>query len=70
MGFQKKLPKIITYRDCKKSDYAKFCDDVKNFALDQFYVSNFRETIFNIFDKHASIKQNLWADEFPFMTKE
>ena len=58
MGLQKKLPKIITYRDYKKFGNAKFRDDVNNFAFDQFHLSNFRETIFNIFDKHAPIKQN------------
>ena len=57
MGFQKKLTKIIAYRDSKKFDNAKFRDDVNNFAFDQFDVSNFKETIFNIFDKHAPIKQ-------------
>ena len=70
MGFQEKLPKTIIYLDYKKFDYAKFCDDVKNFTFDQFDVSNFKETIFNIFDKHASIKQILSADKVPFMTKE
>ena len=71
MGFQKKLPKIITYRDYKKFDNAKFRDDVKNFAFDQFDVSNFKETILNIFDKHAPIKQKyLRANEAPFVTKE
>ena len=44
MDFQKKLPKIITYRDYKKIDNAKFRDDVNNFAFDQFDVSNFKET--------------------------
>ena len=34
MGFQKNLPKIITYRDYKKIDNAKFRDDVKNFVFD------------------------------------
>ena len=57
MGFQKKLPEIIAYRDYKNFDNAKFRDDVSNFAFDQFDVSNFKETIFNIFDKHASIEQ-------------
>ena len=34
-------------------------------------MSNFKETIFNIFDKHAPIKQKyLRANEAPFMTKE
>ena len=71
MGFQKKLPKIITYRDYKKFDNATFRDDVNNFASDQFDVSNFTETIFNIFDKHAPIKQKyLRPNEAPFMTKE
>ena len=66
MGFQKKLPKIITYRDYKKFDNAKFRDDVNNFAFDKLDV-----TIFNIFDKHAPIKQKyLRANEAPFMTKE
>ena len=49
----------------------KFRDDVNNLAFDQFDVSNFEETIFNIFDKHAPIKQKyLPANESPFMTKE
>ena len=54
VGFQKKLPKIIAYRDYKKFDNAKFRDDVNNFAFDQFDVGNFNVTIFN---KHAPIKQ-------------
>ena len=71
IGFQKKLPKIITYRDYKKIDNAKFRDDVINFTFDQFDVSNFKETILNIFDKHAPIKQKYFrANEAPFMVKE
>ena len=71
MVFQKKLPKIITYPGYKKNiDNAKFRDDVNNLAFDQFDVSNFKETIFNIFDKHAPIKKYLPANETPFMTKE
>ena len=70
MGFQKKLPKIITYRDYKKFVNAKFLDDVNNFAFDKLDVSKFKETIFKIFDKHAPIKQKyLRANEAPFMTK-
>ena len=70
-GFQKKLPKIITYRDYKKFDNAKFRDDVNNFAFDKLDVSNFNETIFNIFDKNAPITEKyLRANEAPFMTKE
>ena len=68
---QKKLPKNITYRDYKKFDNAKFCDVVNNFTFDQFDVTNFKETIFNIFYKHAPIKQKyLPANEAPFMIKE
>ena len=37
----------------------------------QFDVSNFKETILNVFDKHAPVKQKyLRASEVPFMTKE
>ena len=71
MGFQKKVPKIIAYRSYKKIDNAEFCDDINNFVFDQSDVSNFKETMFNIFDKHAPIKQKyLRANEAPFMTKE
>ena len=71
MGLQKKLPKIIAYRDYKKFDDAKFRDDVNNFAFDQFDICNLKETICNIFEKHAPIKQKyLRANEAPFMTKE
>ena len=71
MCFRKKLPKIIAYRDYKESDNAKFRDDVDNFVFDQLGESSFKKTIFNIFDKHAPIKQKyLRANEAPFMTKE
>ena len=71
MGFQKKLPKIITYRDYNKFDNAKFREDVNNFAFDQFDVGNFKEKIYNRFDKHAPSKQKyLRANEAPFMTKK
>ena len=41
------------------------------FSFDQFDVSNFKEKIFNIFDKHVPIKQKyLRVNEAPFMTKE
>ena len=71
MDFQKKLPKIIAYRDYKKFDNVKFRDDVNNFACGQFDVSNFKETIFSIFDKHAPIKlKYLRTNEAPFMTTE
>ena len=67
IGFQK-LPKIIAHRDYKKFDNAKFRDNVNDFAFDQFDISNLKETIFNIFDKHAPIKQKyLRANEAPFI---
>ena len=71
ISFQKKLSKIIAYRDYKKFDNAKFRDGLNNFAFNQFDVSNFKETIFNIIDKHAPVKQKHFrANEAPFMTKE
>ena len=71
MGFQKKLPKIITYRDYKKLENAKFRDDVSNFAFDQFDINNFKETMSSIFDNHVPITQKcLRAHESSFMTKE
>ena len=70
MGFQKKLPKIIAYRDYKKFDNAKFGDDVNNFAFDQFDISNFKETIFNIFDKHVPIKQKYLQENEVSLTKK
>ena len=47
MGFRKKLPKIVAYRDYKNFDGVKFRHDVSSLTLDQFDVSNFKETIFN-----------------------
>ena len=48
-----------------------FSDNVNNLAFVQFDVNNFKETIFNIFHKHAHIKQKyLRANEAPFMKKE
>ena len=55
----------------KKFVNAKFRDDVNNFAFNQFDVGNFKKTVFNIFDKHAPIKQIFFqASEAAFMTKE
>ena len=69
--FKKKLRKIIAYRDYKKTDNAKFHDDVNSFAFDQFYVSNFKEIILDIFDKLTPIKQiYLRANEVFLITKE
>ena len=68
VGFQKKLPKIIAYRDYKKFDNAKFRDDVNNFAFDQFDVGNFNVTI--LINMPQSNK-NVFEQKKPFfMTKE
>ena len=48
---------IFIFRDYKKCDKAKFRDVLNNFALEQFDVSNFKETIFHRFDEPAPIKQ-------------
>ena len=64
------LPKIIAFRDIKKFDNGKLHDNVNHFTFDQFDVSNFQETTFNISNKYAPIKQKyLRANEAPFMTK-
>ena len=58
----------MAYRKYKKFDNSKFCDDVNNFAFDQFDVSNFKETILNIFHEHIPIRQKyLRAKEAHFM---
>ena len=67
----KKLPKIIAYRDYKKFDNAKYPYEASNFAFARFDVSKFKETAFNIFNKHAPIKQKYHrVNEVPFMAKE
>ena len=57
MGFQKKLPKIITYRDYKKLDNTKFRDDVNNFAFDKLdvYLINMLQSNKNIFEQMKPI---------------
>ena len=71
MGFQEKLPKIVAYHDYKKFVNAESRDDVNNIACDHFDLGNFKETIFNIFDKRVSVNQKyLWANEASFMTRE
>ena len=67
MSFQKKLAKIIAYREYKKFDKANLTIS----PLMKFEVSNIKETIFNIFDKHAPIKQKyLRVNEAHYMKKE
>ena len=55
MGFQEKLPKIVAYHDYKKFVNAESRDDVNNIACDHFDLGNFKEKIFNIFDKRVSV---------------
>ena len=57
MGFQEKLPKIVAYHDYKKFVNAESHDDVNNIACDHFDLGNFKETMFNIFDKRVSVNQ-------------
>ena len=47
----------MAYREYKKFDNVKFHDGANNFTFNKFDVGTFKETIFNIFDKHAPIKQ-------------
>ena len=48
MDFQRILPKVKAYCNCKTNDNIKFCDDVINLVVDQIDVNNFKEAIFNI----------------------
>ena len=65
--FKKKLAKIIAYRDYKKFDKTNLTIS----PLIKFDVSNSKETIFNIFDKHAPIKQKYRrVNEAHYMKKE
>ena len=70
MGFQKKLPKIIAYRDHKKIDNAEFRDDVNNFAFDQFDVITSRKQYLTYLINMLKLNKNIFAYEAPFMTKE
>ena len=48
MDFQRILPKVKAYCNCKTNDNIKFRDDVINLVVDQIDVNNFKEAIFNI----------------------
>ena len=68
-AFKERYQRLCISR-LQKFDNANF-RDVNNFAFDQFDLSNFKETIFNIFDKYAPIRQKYFrANEAPFMNKE
>ena len=62
-----KLPKIIAYRDYKRIDNAKSRDDVNSFAFDQFDVSNFKETIFNILISMFQSNSNIFEEMTPLL---
>ena len=72
MSFQKCKPHIITYRNYKYYDNDVFRSEIQLFcSLNETDLDPFTESIFCIFNKHASIrKKYLRVIEAPFMTKE
>ena len=57
MGFQKLLPKIRNYQDCKKFDNGKFRSDISKFDFGLSDVEGFKNTIFGNFNKHTLLKE-------------
>ena len=72
MSFQKCKSHIITYRNYKNYDNDVFRSEIQLFcSLNETDLDPFTESIFCIFNKHASIrKKYLRVIEAPFMTKE
>ena len=69
--FQKREPKIIQYRDYKNFDYNKFRSEILKCNFNYTDWRTFKETVFNIFNKYASIEEKyVPANEAPFMTNE
>ena len=56
MRFQKLPPKKVNYRDHNSLDNEKFRSDISKFAFDASDLEGFKNTIFSIFNKDASIK--------------
>ena len=70
-SFQKRKPKIIKYRHYKNFDNNKFRSEILKHNFNYTDLRTFKETVFNIFNKYASIKRKyLCGNETPFMTKE
>ena len=69
--FPKREPKIIQYRDYKNFDYNKFRSEILKCNFNYTDWRTFKETVFNIFNKYASIEEKyVPANEAPFMTNE
>ena len=70
-SFQKREPKIIKYRYYKNFDNIKFRSEIFKRNFNCTDLRTFKETVFNIFNKYATIKiKHVRANEAPFMTKE
>ena len=70
MSFQKQKPKIIVYRDFKKSDNNAFYHDIEKCSFNTADLKTFKETVFCIFNKHAPMKRKyVQENEALFMTK-
>ena len=72
MSFQKCKPHIITYRNYKNYHNDVFRSEIQTFcSLNETDLVLFKESIFCIFNKHASIKKKYpRANEAPFMIKK
>ena len=73
--FEKKKPKIISYRDYKSFTSDNFIAELEanlyTFDLDEIKLEDFENIFMDIFDKHAPIKYKyLRANDAPFMNKE
>ena len=69
--FQKRELKLIKYRDYKNFDNNKFRSEILKRNFNYTDLRTFKETVFNIFNKYATIKRKyVRANEAPFTTKE
>ena len=60
-SFHKREPKIIKYRDYKNFDNNKFRSEILRCNFDYINLRTFKETVFNIFNKYAPIKKNMFV---------
>ena len=71
MAFQKLPPEIMNYQYYKNCGTEKFTVDVCKFDLNASDVEGFKNTVFCIFNKHATFKRkHICANEAPSMTKD
>ena len=59
MGIQKLKPQIVAYRDYKQFDNEKFRSNIQSCGSKKIRKC-FKETVFCIFNKHASIKKKVY----------